>query len=369
MKKIKTAHHAALLFLLFAGLSGCGKTEKKNDRVLADSAFCIPRQLMSVIELDTVSLEQVKGERLLTGKVTFDEEKVIKIFPLAGGIVQQVNVQLGDYVEKGKVLAIISSSDIANMEKELSTSESNLSIAEKNLDASREMYNSGLITEREYNTAQKEFKKANSEVERINEVLRIYSGSGKSDYIVRAPISGFIVEKKVNTSMQIRADNTDNLFTISDLKDIWIMANVYESDISKIKEGYHAEVTTISYPDRIFDGKVDKIFNVLDPVNKVMKIRIQLDNEGYLLKPEMFASVRISYLEDLHLMTIPSKSVIFEHSKNYIIKYKDTCNVSVREIEIYKTLNENTYILGSGLERGDRIISRSQLLIYNALTQ
>jgi cobalt-zinc-cadmium efflux system membrane fusion protein len=368
MKMYKTTKGIILASMLVCSLFACKEQRKKNV-VKADSSFCVPAQLMSVIELDTVRFERVKGERNLTGKVTFDEEKVIKIFPLAGGIVQVVNVQLGDYVEKGKVLAVISSSDIANYEKDLSSSESNMSIAEKNLDASREMYNSGLVTEREYNTAQKEYNKAKSEVARVNEVLRIYSGSGKSDYIVRAPISGFIVEKKINASMQIRADNTDNLFTISDLKDIWIIANVYESDISKIKQGYKADVTTISYPDKIFKGTVDKVFNVLDPVNKVMKIRIQLNNDDYLLKPEMFASVKISYDEDLTLLTIPSKAVIFEHSKNYVVLYKDTCKVSIREIDIYKTLDEETYIMGTDLKKNDLIVSQSQLLIYNALNQ
>jgi cobalt-zinc-cadmium efflux system membrane fusion protein len=348
-------------------LEGCQKSEETKSATAQEK--CLPAQLMSIIEFDSVRMEVVEGEKNLTGKITFDDEKVIKIFPLAGGIVQQVNVQLGDYVEKGKVLAIISSSDIANMEKELSSSESDLSIAEKNMEASREMYNSGLITEREYNSTQKEYKKALSEVDRITEVLRIHSGSGKSDYIVRAPISGFIVEKKINTSMQIRTDNSDNLFTISDLKDIWVMANVYESDVSKIKEGYEADVTTISYPDQVFRGKVDKVFNVLDPVSKVMKVRIQLDNQSYLLKPEMFASVRIRYKEDLRLITIPSKAVIFEQSKNYVVVYRDTCDVFVREIEIYKTLNEKTYLIGTSLKKGDLIVTRSQLLIYNDLTQ
>lgn len=368
MKVHKTTCQTIFLLLLAVCLGAC-ENKKAKKVVKADSTFCVPAQLMAVVQLDSVKMEQVEGEKNLTGKVTFDEEKVIKIFPLAGGIVQQVNVQLGDYVEKGKILAIISSSDIANMERDLSSSESNVSIAEKNLDASREMYKSGLITEREFNTAQKEYKKAHSEMDRVKEILRIYSGSGKSDYIVKAPISGFIVEKKINTNMQIRADNTDNLFTISDLKDIWVIANVYESDISKIKEGYVAEITTISYPDKTFKGKVDKIFNVLDPVNKVMKIRIQLDNEAYMLKPEMFASVRIVYKEDLNLLTIPSRAVIFEHSKNYVVVYKDTCNVFVREIDIYKTLNEKTYIMGRVLKPGNLILSRSQLLIYNALNQ
>ncbi len=85
---------------------------------------------------------------------------------------------------------------------------------------------------------------------------------------------------------------------ISGLDEVWITANVYETDIAKIKEGYDADVTTLSYGDKVFKGKVDKVFNTLDPDTKVMKARIVLPNPGYLLKPEMYAGVTVYYQED-----------------------------------------------------------------------
>ena len=358
--------YTIILYVFATVLVSCSPPKETT---VKEEKFCIPRQLWPIIAFDTVNFENVHHELLLTGKVSFNEEKVIKVFPLASGIVQKVTVQLGDYVKKGQMLAVLSSSDIANMESELSAAESNLSVAEKNLEAAREMFKSGLTTEREYISSQKEFSKAKAEVSRIHEVLRIYSGSGVSDYVVYAPISGFIAEKKVNVNMQIRADNSDNLFTISDVNDVWIMANVYESDIPKIKLDYAASVTTLAYPNEVFLGKVDKIFNVLDPVNKVMKIRIQLHNSNYLLKPEMFANIKITYTDSTSMLVIPSSAVVFEHSKNYVVLYKDTCNVYSKEIEIFKALDDKTYLYGTGIKRGDRVISKSQLLIYNALQQ
>ena len=82
----------------------------------------------------------------------------------------------------------------------------------------------------------------------------------------------------------IRSDNSTGLFTISDLKNVWVMANVYESNISFVKMGDSVNITTLSYPGKIFRGKIDKIMNVLDPSNKVMKLRIVLANPGYLVK-------------------------------------------------------------------------------------
>lgn len=361
--------YCVVYLAIIMAFSSCANDPVKVQSKAGKEIFCIPKQLQPIMSVDTVTQELVMHELLLTGKIGFDEERVIKVFPLAGGIVQRVDVQLGDYVEKGKILAVLSSSDIANLERDFSAAESNLSIADKNLSAAEEMFKSGLTTERDFNVSQKEKVKAQSEVARINELLRIYSGSGKSDYIIRAPISGFIMEKKVNTNMQIRADNSDNLFTISDVKQVWVIANVYESDIAKIKLGYEAVVTTIAYPGEEYKGKVDKIYNVLDADNKVMRVRIQLQNEGYLLKPEMFANVRIVYAENKSMTTVPSRSVIFEHSKNYVVVYKDLCNVAVQEITIYHTHNDKTYIYEAYPKAGDRVISRSQLLIYNALTQ
>lgn len=98
--------------------------------------------------------------------------------------------------------------------------------------------------------------------------------------------------------MAIRADNSNDLFTVSNLNDVWVLANVYESNISKVHLGDNVEVTTLSYPGRVFHGKIDKILNVLDPTNKVMKIRVVLPNPDYALKPEMFTSVNVQSKSD-----------------------------------------------------------------------
>ena len=105
--------------------------------------------------------------------------------------------------------------------------------------------------------------------------------------------------------MSIRADNATNLFTIADLKNVWVIANVYESNIGLVHLNDNVNVTTLAYPDKSFKGKVDKIMNVLDPVNKVMKVSIVLPNPGYLLKPEMFAKVELKDNGTHTAMAIP----------------------------------------------------------------
>jgi membrane fusion protein, heavy metal efflux system len=247
------------------------------------------------------------------------------------------------------------------------SAQSDLAVAEKNLEATRDMYKGGIASEKDYLTAQKETDKARSVLNKTKTILSIYGGN-QSDYVVKSPISGFIVEKFVNPNMQIRPDNATNLFTISDLKKIWIIASVFETEIANIKIGENVSITTISYPDRIFSGKIDKIYNVLDPDNKTMKVRIQLENKDILLKPEMFANVRVHQVSDSSMLAVPSNSIVFDRNKYWIIVYKDKCDLIVTQVDIVSSAGSYTYVR-SEIKPGEKVITNLQLLIYNAMNQ
>ncbi|MEI8202624.1 MAG: efflux RND transporter periplasmic adaptor subunit [Bacteroidota bacterium] len=341
---------------------GC---KQKEETVSAK--FCLTPEMEKSITIDTAKTAMVENELKLTGKVTYNEENVLKIFPQVSGVVKEVKVGIGDHVQKGQVLAIIRSSEMATIENDLNNAQSNYEISKKNFNAIEDMYKGGISSEKEYITAKKEMEKALSELNKSKNISGVFGNSNSSDYYIKAPLSGVIVEKHINPNMQIRTDFSDNLFVISDLKNVWVMANVFESDISKVQEGYEAIVTTLSYPDDIIKGKVDKVYSVLDPVAKVMKARIKLENSNYLLKPEMFAYVTINYAENNSKLAIPSKAVIFDNSKYYVLVYKDKSNIEPREINIYKSIREKTYI-DSGLKPGERVITNNNLLIYDEIT-
>jgi cobalt-zinc-cadmium efflux system membrane fusion protein len=246
------------------------------------------------------------------------------------------------------------------------TAKSNVDIAKKTLDATNDMYKSGLSSERDLLTAQEGYNQAVSAFEKAKRVLNLNGGSMNGDYTVRSPIDGFVVERQVNNNMMIRSDNSTGLFTISDLKNVWVMANVYESNISFVKTGDSVNITTLSYPGKIFRGKIDKIMNVLDPSNKVMKLRIVLSNPGYLLKPEMFASVVVNNTENKRLISIPSRALIFDHSQYYVLIYKSPSDITIRPVQVVNTVGERTYI-SEGLTEGEHLIGSQALLIYQEL--
>lgn len=358
-------NYLKILLFAFPLLAAC--SHNKNAAPVA-SGFCIPDSLINKVQIDTAALRPVTHDYNLVGKISFDQDHVVKIFPLVSGIVTDVKISLGDYVKKGQILAIIKSTEMAGVQNDLVIARSNLAIAEKTYTATADMYKSGIVSEKEYTAAKKELDKAQSEVNRASSVHSIYGSGSQSDYIVRAPISGYIVEKQVSANMQIRPDNSSNMFTISDLQNVWVMANVYESDIAHIHQNEKVEVTTISYPDKHFTGTINKIYNVLDPDTKTMKIQININNKEGLLKPEMFANVNVEQKTDSTMLCVPSNAVIFDRNQNWVVVYKDKCHVEARKIDVISKNLNSTYIR-SGLKPGEKIISSLELLIYEAINQ
>jgi cobalt-zinc-cadmium efflux system membrane fusion protein len=346
------------------GISSC--KDKSADQADDKKGYTLPDSLLKTIEIDTVSNSRVFNTLTLTGKVDFNEDNVIKIFPVISGQVSDIKVMAGDYVKQGQVLAIMKSPEMAGYSNDYVTAQSNVDIAKKSLDATNDMYKSGLASQRDQLTAQEGYNQAVSAFEKAKRVLNLNGGSMVGEYIVKSPIEGFVVDRQVNNNMMIRTDNATGLFTISDLKNVWIMANVYESNISFVKTGDSVNITTLSYPGKIFRGKIDKIMNVLDPSNKVMKLRIVLSNPGYLLKPEMFASVVVNTTENKKMLSIPSRTLIFDHSQYYVLVYKSPSDITIRPVQVLNTVGDRSFI-SEGLAVGERLIGTDALLIYQEL--
>ncbi len=300
------------------------------------------------------------------GKITADNNRLIEVFPIVGGNVLKVNVELGDYVQKGQVLAIIRSSQIAEYEQQMMDAKNDLLIARNNYRVAQELFNGKLNSEKDVIEAKGQVDKALSQLNRIEEIYKIYNVKEGSLYEVKAPISGFIIEKHINQDMLLRSDKTDNIFDIAQINEVWAIANVNESDINQVRLGENASVTTLSYPDKVYTGKVDKIFNIIDPQTKAMKVKIILPNPDYLLKPEMRATIKLSYTEEKNMLAVPSKSIIFDKSKYYVMVYHDKNNIETRQVEIFRQLDDLTYI-SSGLSEHEQVIVKNQLLIYDAI--
>ena len=357
MKRISLSLLAAL------ALAGCQKAEVKEEK---KEGFRLSDTMMQQIVLDTVHLRPVQNELTFSGQVISNGDQTAKVFPLVGGIVEDLRVELGDYVKKDQVLAVVRSGEIADIQNQSSSAGTDLAIAKKNLAVAEDQFKDGLASERDVVLAREEARKAAGNSNKSRKQLGIYGVTQDGRYTIKAPISGFITEKNVTESMQYNDSNVDNFFTIANLDQVWVMANVFESDISKVAVGYKADVTTLAYPDKHFLGTIDKVFNVLDPDSKVMKVRVRLNNPGYLLKPQMYASVRVENTEGNKMLTIPAKSVVFDKDRNFVMVYKDRTHVETRPVTIAKTVGDKSYV-SEGLKEGDVVIAKEQLLVYDEL--
>lgn len=349
--------------LLSSVLFSC--TQNKEE-ISDKTAFSMSDTMLLKCEYYNAKTEDVKNEIRLFGKIQPDNNKMAQVYSIVGGNVMKINVELGDYVEKGQILAVVRSSEVAEFQKEKLDAISNLALAEKNLQVSKDLFTGKLATEKDLVAAEKELEKAKAEYSRIKEIYGIYNLQEGSTYNVVAPISGFIVQKDINQNEQLRADKSDVLFSIAEIKEVWGIANVNESDISKIKIDYEAEVNTLSFPDEKYIGKIDKIFNAIDPETKAMKVRIKIANPDLKLKPEMNTTVTVKYIENQKMIAVPSSSVIFDKNKHWIMVFKNRFNIDTRLVKVFRQVGNISYI-SSGINEGEKIISKNGILVYDAI--
>ena len=344
-------------------IQSCAEPAKKPEEKVK---YVIPDSLLRTLTIDTVRNCPLMNALTLTGMVDFNQDKQVNIFSLVSGNVQDIKVQLGDYVTEGQVLAVVKSSEMAGISNNLLIAETNVRGTKKQLDVANELYKSGLSSILDVTNAQVNYDQAVSALETAKKILKINGNSSKGDYVIKAPLSGFIVQKNVTNNTTVRADNGTNLFTISDLKEVWIQANVYEANIEQVHLGDKVEVRTLSAQDRVFYGKIDKILNVLDPASKVIKVRVVLPNPDYILKPQMFASVVVSNLTKLQALCVPNKALVYENSQYYVVVYKGAGVSDITPVKVLNTVGDRTY-LSAGVVEGDKVIASLALQIFSEL--
>jgi len=347
--------------------TACSSSQADNESKAEDQPFELSQRLKQELSLAPATLEPIQTQLQLTGKVVPYEDKQVKVSPLVDGVIEKIHANLGDFVNKGQTLAVVHSSEVADVENQTVGATSDLLSAQKNLQVQKDMYKAGLASEKDVTFAQNDVLKAQGSLKRAKEVSSIYSVKN-AFYTLKAPISGYVIEKNnaISDKMSFHEGETGAFFTIADLSQIQVVANVYEADIAKVHVGSQVQVKLISYPDKVIKGVVNKMSNALDPETRTLQVRINMPNPGFLMKPEMFAQVDVSYSSSDRSIAIPSSAVIFDQNKNFVIVYKDAKHLEVREIQIAKQNSTKTYVV-SGLKEGENVMNKNQLLVYNAL--
>ena len=180
---------------------------------------------------------------------------------------------------------------------------------------------------------------------------------------MRAPISGVVVTKLALRGAQVNPG--DQLFSLATLQRVWITVDIYEDDLARVHTGQSLEATTLSYPDEVFKGVVNRISPNLDPNVHTLQLLCQIDNPGEKLKPQMLARVRIVTHPGAALV-VPQTALVFDGNVYYAFVLTGRNKVERRSVHI-ATWNDQGYArVVSGLKSGERVITRKSLQM-NAL--
>ena len=268
---------------------------------LLAAAACTPSDADALDELapqaivtQSKALPKAAPEALvLSGEIAADANRTARVFPRVGGQVLRVGVDLGDEVKRGQVLAVLQSAEIADLQNQHTAGTADLAVARKNLAVAEDLLQNGLAAEQDVFRARAELVRAQAAATRNHRQLDTYGMAQGGQYELKAPVSGYVIEKNLAAGLRFNATNVPAAFTVANLDSVWVMANVFESDLRAVRQGQAVEITTLSYPDQPLRGRIDQLFHVLDHESKVMKVRCTLPNPGHLLKPGMHAQVRV----------------------------------------------------------------------------
>lgn len=348
------------LLLAVCMLSSCGE----HKAVVAKTDNAVPDSIINNIETATVTMQDMAESVKLNGKIIPNETRQAKVYALVSGKISSLTAELGDAVKKGQQLAVLHSTEVAAVANDVSLASSNADISKKNLESAQDLFNSHLATEKDVVNAKLEYNKAVSELNRAKQVSAITGGNNAS-FVLTSPISGNIIEKNISNNSEVRQDNSASLFTVADLSTVWIIASVYESDINKIAVGDNVIVNTLSAPEKNYSGKIDKIYDVLDPASRTMKVRISMLNPNHELKPEMFATINVKGKTEARMLSVPSRAIVLDNSRRYVVVKKDR-QLSIKPVQLLKRIGETSFV--TGLTEGEQVVTNSQVFLYEALS-
>lgn len=345
----------------------CGCAKNKEEEKATVENFCLTPKLKEKISIEKAQLLPVTESFSLTGNVAYNADDVVQFSSLVNGLITNTFFSLGDYVKKGQILAEIKSTELNSLQAEHKSLKSQLLVAKRKLQAAQSMYENEIASQSDLIQGQSEVDVLKSSIDNVEQNLALYSASGeKSVFQIKAPVNGYIVSKNMSPGTQIN-DNEGSLFTISNLSKVWVMVNIYSTNLKDVHEGMDVKITTPAYPDQTFDGKIDKLYQVFQSDEHVLKARIVMDNSNLKLKPGLTVDVLINKkVNQKDMVAVPAKTLIFDNNQNYVLIYKDDCHLERRQIT--PTIKNKDFIyFENGLDAGEKVIVKNHLLISEQL--
>ena len=344
------------------------KTEIKS----SDAVVNLESGMMANIKVEQLSEKVLPSTFTATGKVNFNEDQMARILaPVAGQIID-LRAKVGDSVARGQTLFYINSRDAASAISEHLENRKDLELAEKHFALTKDLYDHQAASLVSLQQAEGDLAKAKTRAARSVKVLQVLGLNPNEDGMearisVKTPLNGKVVERSVTEGQFVQPDSNP-LMIIADLASLWVLADIYENDLHRIRVGQKAEVTTAAYPDERFMATISRISDVVDPTTRTVKVRFLVSNPAARLKPEMFASVKIFLGEAGTALTLPASAVFTENGKNYVYVQTGTTEFTRRTVEVSPDPSGRLRVT-SGLKAGERVVSERAMLVHQQGSQ
>jgi cobalt-zinc-cadmium efflux system membrane fusion protein len=326
-------------------------------------------------QLQFVKTEQVvlRSEPLLeplSGKVAYDENYTARIASPVSGRVVKIDVQPGQSVKAGAALAWIDSPEYIAAVADVRKDESDIQQKRRAYARAKEMYEAEVLARKDFESAENDVRQAEAEVERARMRLRnLVPGGAATEgrFPLRSPIAGVVADRKINPGSEVRPDAPDPLFVITDPTHVWVIIDVPERYLSKVKVGQLVQIEVDAFRGLDIYGRIASIGTVLDPATRRVQVRCVVANPRQLLKPEMYARIVPLASEQNRLARIPNSALLNRGVYNYVFVETKPGVFEKRQIEVGLQGRDETYVK-SGLSEGDRVVVAGTLLLDSELS-
>jgi Cu(I)/Ag(I) efflux system membrane fusion protein/cobalt-zinc-cadmium efflux system membrane fusion protein len=313
-----------------------------------------PQRMQSIgVQIGAAELRAVNDEVRFYGNVQADERRLGYVQTRFSGWIRKVYADAtGEFVRKGQPLFTIYSPELVSTEQEYLLAKNNVGTLQQSSVQGVAAGASSLLDAAKQRLLQWDIPP--SEIEKLESTGKVIT-----DLTINSPVSGYITEKNALPNMYAQPET--RLYTIADLSDIWVYAQVFQSDAGKIKPGDPAEVTVDAYPGKIFRGRVDYLLPQVDIATRTLPVRLVFPNPGLNLRPGMYVNVMVG-LPLGRQVVVPASAAFHSGTKNLLFVYRGNGHIEPREAEFGAQVGDRIVVL-KGARAGDQVVTSANFLI------
>jgi membrane fusion protein, heavy metal efflux system len=381
--QIRNAGRVALTLVAAGVIAGCNSGERASQMTSFSgneskseqaSLFTIPQDQMSHVQVVTVEPTTLTRTLRLTGAVAYNAFTTTPVITQVGGPVTRILVVPGERVKKDQSLLTVTSPDYSLLFASYLKAKDTYRVADKNYDRAKDLYAHSAIAERDLLQAESDRNQAQADLNAallglkilgIPDPEKLVSAPTSSEIPLLSPIGGEIVERDVSPGQLLTAGTTQ-AFVISDMSTVWVLANVYQSDLAYVKVGDDVVIQTDSYAGTTFHGKISFVSPAVDPTTRTLQARIVVDNPGEKLKNNMYVTAVVTAGSVQNAIAVPDASILRDDENQPFVYVESGSNsFGRRSVDIGQSENGTTQVL-KGLSPGEKIAGNGSLFLQFA---